>query len=153
MFPISKITNQEKLPIVVACGCHNGQFNVTVMATLLNKPFMWTYGVPLPECWSWWLTRASNGGAIAVISNTGMGYGMHGVECISAGLNPWLDTEFFRMYGEENAENLGSAHSNAIANYINHFDMDDSYDGIGHVKSVQQWTLLGDPSLKIGGYS
>jgi hypothetical protein len=153
MFPISKITNQEKLPIVVACGCHNGQFNVTVMATLLRKPFMWTYGVPLPECWSWWLTRASNGGAIAVISNTGMGYGMHGVECISAGLNPWLDTEFFRMYSEENAENLGSAQSGAISNYINHFDMDDSYDGIGHVKSVQQWTLLGDPSLKIGGYS
>jgi hypothetical protein len=153
MFPMDKLSNQEKLPIVVACGCHNGQFNVTVMSTFLRKPFMWTYGVPLPECWSWWLTRVSNGGAIAVISNTGMGYGMHGVECISAGLNPWLDTEFFRMYGVENTENLGSAHSGAIAGYVNHFDMDDSYDGNGHVKSVQQWTLLGDPSLKIGGYT
>ena len=24
---------------------------------------------------------------------------------------------------------------------------------IGHVKTIQQWTLLGDPSLKIGGYT
>jgi len=47
---------------------------------------------------------------------------------------------------------LGEAYEQAIGNYVLSFDMDDSYDGIGHVKSVQQWTLLGDPSLKIGGY-
>jgi len=152
IFPMSKITNAEKLPIVVACGCHNGQFNVTILSTLLNKPFMWTYGIPLPECWSWWLTRVENGGSIATISNTGMGYGMPGFEAISAGLNPWLDTEFFRLYGQENKHYLGEAYEFAIRNYVSQFDLEDDDDGIGHVKSLQQWTLLGDPSLKMGGY-
>jgi len=153
MFPMNKLTNGEKLPIVVACGCHNGQFNVTLLSTLLRKPFMWTYGVPIPECWSWWLTRLENGGSIATISNTGMGYGMQGEQCIAGGLNPWLDTEFFRLYGQEGKDMLGAAYEHAIGNYLTVFDMDDPIDGIGHVKSVQQWTLLGDPSLKIGGYS
>ena len=153
MFPMSKLSNDEKLPIVVACGCHNGQFNVTLLSTLLRKPYMWTYGVPIPECWSWWLTRLENGGSIATISNTGMGYGMQGEYCIAGGLNPWLDTEFFRLYGQEGKNMLGAAYEQAIGNYLTAFDMDDSIDGIGHVKSVQQWTLLGDPSLKIGGYS
>lgn len=152
MFPMSKLSNGEKLPVVVACGCHNGQFNVTILETLSGNPYMWTYGVPIPECWSWWLTRLENGGSIATISNTGMGYGMQGKYCISGGLNPWLDTEFFRLYGQENKMMLGEAYEQAIGNYVRSFDMDDSYDGIGHVKSVQQWTLLGDPSLKIGGY-
>ncbi|OYT28511.1 peptidase C25 [Thermoplasmatales archaeon ex4572_165] len=152
MFPMSKLENNEKLPIVVACGCHNGQFNVTLLSTLLRKPFMWTFGIPVPECWSWWLTRLEDGGAIATISNTGMGYGMPGRYCISGGLNPWLDTEFFRQYGIEGKTILGDLHSQSIANYITHFELD-SFDDMGHVKSIQQWTLLGDPSLKIGGYS
>jgi hypothetical protein len=151
MFPMNKLTNGEKLPIVVACGCHNGQFNVTILSTLLSEPYMWTYGVPIPKCWSWWLASIPNGGSIATISNTGMGYGMQGLECISAGLNPWLDTEFFRLYGQEHMTTLGQIHAQSIGNYVQHFNMDDSEDGIGHVKSVQEWTLLGDPSLHIGG--
>ena len=148
-FPMSKLSNTNKLPVVLAGGCHNGQFNVTVLATLLGKPFMWTYGFPIPECWSWWLTRLPNGGSIATISNTGMGYGEPGKFCIAAGLSGWINSEFFRVYSEENQKILGKTYSQAIANYVTNFDMDD----IGHVKTVQEWTLLGDPSLKIGGYS
>ena len=149
-FPMSKLSNTNKLPVVLAGGCHNGQFNVTVLATLLSKPFMWTYGIPLPECWSWWLTRVPNGGSIATISNTGMGYGEPGKFCIAAGLSGWINSEFFRIYSEENQQILGKTYSQAIANYVTNFDVDDD---IGHVKTVQEWTLLGDPSLKIGGYS
>ena len=46
---------------------------------------------------------------------------------------------------------LGQIHAQSIGNYVQFFNMDDSEDGIGHVKSVQEWTLLGDPSLRIGG--
>ena len=152
-FPMSKIENKDKLPVVVAGGCHNGQFNVTILSTLLNRPYMWTYGIPIPECWSWWLTRLPDTGSIATISNTGMGYGLPGIECISGGLNGWLDTEFFRLYGQEGKEILGEAYATSIHNYIDTFDMEDPDDGIGHVKAIQEWTLLGDPSLKIGGYS
>jgi len=42
------------------------------------------------------------------------------------------------------------AHQQAITSYINNFDMRDF--GAGHIKTVEQWVLLGDPSLKIGGY-
>ena len=45
---------------------------------------------------------------------------------------------------------LGMAHSQAIATYINSFDMTDI--GAGHTKTVEQWVLLGDPSLMMGGY-
>jgi len=149
-FPMSKISNTDKLPVVLAGGCHNGQFNVTVLATLLRKPFMWTYGIPTPECWSWWLTRLPSGGAIATISNTGMGYGQPGKYCIAAGLSGWINSEFFRIYSEENQKILGKTYSQTIASYATNFDMENE---IGHVKTIQQWTLLGDPSLKIGGYT
>jgi len=114
---------------------------------------MWTYGIPIPECWSWWLTRIPHGGSIATISNTGMGYGIDGKYCISGGLNGWLDTEFFRLYNQEEKTILGEAYAHSIHNYIDTFTMDDPVDGIGHVKAIQEWTLLGDPSLQIGGYS
>ena len=148
-FPMSKLSNKDKYPVVLAGGCHNGQFNVTLLATLLKKPFMWTYGIPIPECWSWWLTRLPSGGAIATISNTGMGYGQQGKYCIAAGLSGWINSEFFRIYSEENQKMLGKTYSQTIASYANNFDMENE---IGHVKTIQQWTLLGDPSLKIGGY-
>ena len=151
-FPMSKISNTGKFPVVVAGGCHNGQFNVTILSTLLRKPYMWTYGVPIPECWSWWLTRLPDAGSIATISNTAMGYGLPGKDCIVGGLNGWLDTEFFRLYSEEGNRMVGEAYANAIRNYVHTFDMDDPEDGIGHVKAIQEWTLLGDPSLRIGGY-
>jgi hypothetical protein len=151
--PMSKIKNTNKLPIVVAGGCHNGQFNVTLLSTLLQRPYMWTYGVPVPECWSWWLTRLPDTGSIATISNTAMGYGLPGKECISGGLNGWLDTEFFRLYAQGDKDTVGDVYANAIHNYIDTFDMEDPEDGVGHVKAIQEWTLLGDPSLMVGGYS
>ena len=79
-----------------------------------------------------------------------MGYGEPGKFCTAAGLSGWINSEFFRIYSEENQQILGKTYSQAIANYVTNFDMDDD---IGHVKTVQEWTLLGDPSLKIGGYS
>jgi hypothetical protein len=153
IFPMSKLSNNEKLPIVVAGGCHNGQFNMSVLANLLKKPYMWTYGMPVPECWSWWLTRLPNGGSIATISNTGMGYGEPGKYILTAGLSGWIDSEFFRVYTEENQQILGKTYSQTLTNYINNFEIVEPGDGLGHVKTVQEWTLLGDPSLKIGGYS
>jgi hypothetical protein len=45
---------------------------------------------------------------------------------------------------------LGQAYQQTLTNYVNTFDMNDLASG--HPKSVQQWVLLGDPSLKIGGY-
>jgi len=44
---------------------------------------------------------------------------------------------------------IGEAHSAAIADYVNEFDINtDDADR----QMVEQWALLGDPSLRIGGY-
>ena len=37
-----------------------------------------------------------------------------------------------------------------ITSYLNSFDMENL--PAGHPKTIQQWALLGDPTLKIGGY-
>ena len=159
LFPIDKLSNGEKLPIAVIGGCHNAQFNVSVIPAILNalhllfpffpNNFMWTYGQPVPECLCWRLVRNPNGGAIAAIGNTGLGYGMPGKACTSGGGDAWITIEFFRQYGIKNQTILGMAHSQAIVSYINSFDMEDME--AGHAKTVEQWVLLGDPSLVIGG--
>ena len=153
-FPVEKISNNDKPFILVVGGCHNSQFNVSALASffdgwLLPSIQMWTYGGVAPECFSWWLTRLSGRGAIASIGNTGLGYGTLGKECTIGGLDGGLSLEFFRQYGEMGYDILGDTYRQTLVYYINNFDMHED----DHVKTLQQWVLLGDPSLKIGGYS
>ncbi len=159
--PIDTLSNAEKLPVAVIGGCHNSQFNVSILPAIydmlpnyfrfLPKITMWTHGVPVPQCFNWRLVRNPNGGSIASIGNTGFGYGMPGKELTTGGGDGWITIEFFRQYGEEGQTILGKVHSQAITTYIQTHDMTDFE--AGHAKTVQQWTLLGDPSLQIGGYN
>ena len=149
--PMNDLTNNEKLPVAVIGGCHNSLFTVSVIPALIDLfiPMnMHTYGQPVPETFSWYLIRVPNGGAIASIGNTGYGYGILGEDCTTGGVDNWITTEFFRQYGVENHEILGEAHALSIANYIDTFGKGDQ----GDVKTVEQWVLLGDPSLLMGGY-
>ncbi len=158
LFPADSLKNGEKLPVAMLGGCHNSQFNVSAIPAFLNalslllpwNNYMWTYGQPVPECLSWRLVRNPNGGSIASIGNTGLGYGMPGRACTTGGGDSWITIEFFKQYGS-GLHMLGDAHSQAIATYISSFDMTDME--AGHVKTVEQWVLLGDPSLMLGGYS
>jgi hypothetical protein len=160
LFPMDTIKNGEKLPIAVIGGCHNSQFNISMLYGVLDamyfllpnfpKLHMWVYGAPVPECFSWRLVRNPNGGAIASIGNTGLGYGMPGVDLTTGGGDGWVTIEIFRQYGYEGIDILGQAHQQTLTTYVNTFDMTDME--AGHPKSVEQWALLGDPTLKIGGY-
>jgi len=150
--PMSRLSNIDKLPVVAVGGCHNSQFNVTLLGTLLdrkNTKSMWTYGSPAPECFSWWLIRLPRRGAIAVLGNTGLGYGVSGKDCTIEGLDGGICIEFFRQYSEEDHHILGEAYSQTLTSYINTYDI----ENLDHAKTLQQWILLGDPSLMIGGYS
>jgi len=150
--PMNRINNIDKPFILVVGGCHNSQFNVSLIASLLDYQLglsMWTYGMPASECWSWKLTRLPRRGAIASIGNTGLGYGTLGGDCTIGGLDGGISLEFFRQYGEEGHDVLGEAYCQTQTYYASTFDMEED----DHVKSLQQWVLLGDPSLKIGGYS
>jgi hypothetical protein len=120
---------------------------------------MHTYGHLIPECLCWYLVKLPDIGAIASIGYTGYGLGYLGEWFTIAGLDGWISTEFFRQYGEENNQILGIAHSQAISNYITHFKdfinpeiRDNGWD-YGDEMTVEGWALLGDPSLKIGGYT
>ena len=160
MFPMDTLSNGEKLPIAVVGGCHNSQFNVSMILGLydllpyvlpmLPAKSMWCHGVPVPETFSWRLVRNPNGGAIASMGNTGLGYGMPGKELTTGGGDSWITIEFFRQYGEENQDVLGNAYLQTLNSYVDSFDMSDL--SAGHPKTVSQWVLFGDPTLKIGGY-
>jgi len=171
---IMKLNNGEKLPIVVVGGCHNCQFNVSILRFF--KKGIWAYflGEMVPECWGWLFTRKIGGGAIATIGNTGLGYGTIGdgpvdevpdsipdgiPDCIQY-LGGWLEPHFFEVYSK-GKEILGETWGIALIDYLNRFPIDWSKDWIGikpytidliNCKTVQEWVLIGDPSLKIGGY-
>ena len=150
--PMRKLRNGDMLPVIMIGGCHNSQFNVSIIPALLdifNKRYMWTHCQPVPECFSWRLISVPQGGAIATVGNTGLGYGRIGEECTTGGGDGWISLEFFKQYGEGH-EILGDAYTQAIVNYVNTFDLDDLEEG--HLKTIQQWVLLGDPSLMLGGY-
>lgn len=152
--------NSGKYPITVIGGCHNSQFNISIVPTMLDKPYMWTHGAPFPECFGWWIVRKVDGGAIASMGNTGLGYGAVGnngdldgdgvdnpdtVESVGG----YQEVMFFKAINE-GVDILGEAWGLANTYYINTYPpMDDKTD----CKTVTQWPLLGDPSLKIGGYS
>ena len=162
LFPMNKLKNTDKLPVVSVGGCHNSMFSVSLIPSVLNlfiNNWMFTYGRPTPECWGWYMVKLKDTGAIATMGNTGYGWGSEGDVCTIGTGDGWINVEFFRQYGEENQDILGMAYTQAITSYITHhktFELvywrhDYGWDGIDQ-KTVQQWQLLGDPSLKIGGY-
>jgi hypothetical protein len=162
MFPMRQLTNTDKLPVVAVGGCHNSQFNISVIPSIMNRfkqNWMNTYGTPIPQCWGWYMVKLPKTGAIATMGNTGYGWGSEGDVCTIGTGDAWINTEFFRQYGEEDQEILGMAYSQSISSYISHhmaFELeywrhDYGWDGIDQ-KTVEQWVLLGDPSLMIGGY-
>jgi hypothetical protein len=160
-FPL--LRNKNRLPICIVVGCHNSQFNLTIltaMADRSNNKHMWSYGVPVPECWSWWLTRKLGGGSIATIGCTGLGpaaIGEHG-DLDGDGINEpdtdeayssYMGIQFYKAF-HEGSHILGQTWGEGIKKYLDTYPgMNDQQDA----KMVEQWALLGDPSLQIGGYS
>jgi len=154
-FDMIYLKNNEKLPIVVVGGCRNSQFDVSLSNLLINFADAYKQGIWFPKCWSWWLTSKIGGGAIATIGSSGLG--THGREDTDNNgiidylevLDGWLELRFFQLYGVENKKTLGENHGETLTEYLHIFlGSDEKMD----VKMVQQWVLLGDPTLQIGGY-
>jgi hypothetical protein len=157
------LQNGERLPVCIVGGCHCSQFNVSLLSTITdpkNVHSMWSYGLPIGECWSWSLVMKAHGGAIASIGTTGLGYEAGGEvgdldgnmvnepDCVEA-LNGYLEAQFFKAYGVDNNNVLGDNWCAAISQYLG------IYPGMksrNDAKTIEQWVLLGDPSLQIGGY-
>ncbi len=167
LLPMRKLSNKNENPVVVVGGCHNSMFSVSLIPTFFDLYILYylgininmhTYGHPIPECWSWYLVKLPKTGAIATIGNTGYGWGSEGEWCTIGVGDSWISAEFFRQYGENNFTILGDTYSQTINSYVTHHHSftlpewnDFGWDYLDE-KTVQQWVLLGDPSLKMGGY-
>jgi len=162
VFPVA--VNKNALPVCIVGGCHNNLFNVSVLSTVTdprNKRSSWSQGVPVRECWGWSLVAKPNGGAIATIGNTGLGYeaggevgdldgnGINEPDCVES-LCGYLETGFFKGYQSHHINVLGKTWCYAIIEYLHIYPGMEQWSD---AKTLEQWVLLGDPTLKIGGYS
>jgi len=144
----------KEYPIAVIGGCHTAMFNMS----LTVHP--WTGGIPWPEGISWWFARKWNGGAIAALGYTAFpvatpgedgdldGDGVNDPDCAESGYG-YMQLEFFKAYGMEGRQHLGECWAYAVGSYTDHFKI--PYERY-HLHTIQAFVLLGDPSLKIGGY-
>jgi len=166
---MNSLRNKQMFPICVVGGCHNMEFDVTPQNiikglreeglqyfSVKTVPFgsFWKY-TWIPECWGWKLTRMSSGGAIATIGCTGLGMTKEDKLSFS-GAGDYLEPTFFHEYGVNGTTILGRVWGNTITDYLNRYPINwqtpAAKDSAIDAKTVQQWALLGDPSLKIGGY-
>jgi hypothetical protein len=158
VYDVLSLSNGDKTPLCIIGGCHTSQFNISLFSTTLNKPYTWTYGLPVAECLGWHLTRKIDGGSIATIGNTGLGYeaegefgdrdgdGLNEPDCVEA-WGGYLERCFYKSFADSNMI-LGESWANAIKSYLDVFPgMESQWD----TKVIEEWVLIGDPSLNIGG--
>jgi hypothetical protein len=181
IFQMKKLENSGKLPITIVGGCHNAQFNVTIrniariikqhgfLGSFFKPPFRFFYMEWVPRDFCSWLVLEKNGGAIASLGNTGLGFesiGEHGdfdldnitePDCVET-YSGWLETRFFDAYSNQDIQILGNTHGKAITDYINIIGNVGAYPELGDVnddaigrQTIEEWALIGDPSLHIGG--
>lgn len=152
LFPLNKINNGNKLPIAVVSGCHPTALDCSLTKALydFNDVFRSVeYGKFGPESLGWYLTRLDTGGSIATMGPTGLGFGAQGQFCNQgAGTRFWSEG-FFRIYNEEDMDILGDVFKATQEYYINTFS---PLSDVG-MQTILEMVLLGDPTLKIGGYS
>jgi len=158
---MNKLKNGDKLPVITVGGCHNAQFNVTMMNIIegikkfgingmfFNAPYRFFYMEWVPRCFCSWLVFQKDGGAISSIGNTGLGIGYVNQHW-NAGLSGWILPRFYDAYTNQSKYILGEAHDQAIIDYIDIIGGVNSDDA--DRKTVEEWILIGDPSLKLGGY-
>ena len=153
---MGNLKNKDMYPICVVGGCHNSEFDVALTNLLKDPKHAYYYGTWAPECWSWKLTRIIGGGSIATIGNTALGMSKEDKNS-RQGAGDFMDVQLFYEYGVNGTRILGDAWGHAITNYLNKYPINwstpSAKDYAIDAKTVQEWALFGDPSLRIGGYA
>lgn len=151
------LLNNKMLPICVVSGCHNCQFDVSVL-NYFNETKR-SHIEYVRECWGWKMTKKIGGGSIATIGYTALGHTKEDKISFKGGINE-LEVEFFKQYGQNKIEILGDLFNKATEWYLNTYtvdwdniDINELRDTWVDVQVVQSYILFGDPSLQIGGYS
>lgn len=155
LWQISLLHNRRRLPVCISgSGCFNNMFNVSIFHSDWVY-FMGLIPYNIPYCWGWALVRNPRGGSIATIASTGFSYESPDINRNEGGIE-WLDMHFFEQYGIKGVETLGEAWAKTVEVFLENFTIDwndASRDGSALIaKNVEEWLLIGDPTLKIGGY-
>jgi len=139
------LMNGYKLPIIFFDACLTTKLDFTLGDLLSYKEYQIfkiltlipgiDEDMKLP-CYAWCFVKHEGGGAIATIGATRTAFG--GVES-GAGK---ISIEFFKAYNS--SELLGQMMIKAQNAYVNDVPWDEF--------TIEEFTLLGDPSLKLGGY-
>jgi len=167
------LKNKNKLPICVLGSCHVLEFDVNIFNFFkefkkhgLNYFINFSGKKPalghffrydfVRECIGWKLTCKNNGGSIATLGFTNFGLTKEDKkETFEGGLD-YLIPCFFRQIGVKKVEYLGEAWVNSINDYLEKYKINWSTPSGGDssmdAKTVEEWIIFGDPSLKIGGY-
>ena len=122
------LNNGDNLPIVFFDACSTATLDYS------------NYGINLP-CFAWLIVKKSSGGAIASLGSTRVAYANTNERGPHAGCAR-LNVNFFRNY--EAGSELSHMLTSAKNDYINYVWKD--------YVTIEQFILIGDPSLKIGGY-
>jgi hypothetical protein len=150
---MSKLMNFGKLPVCVVSGCHNNQFDITIFNLFNETKKM--HGEAGVECWGWRMTRKFFGGSIATLGCSALGYTKEDKVLFKGGINE-LEVQFFKEYGQNGLDIIGDGWKAAISWYVDTYpvpwDEELTQDSWVDTQVPCTWTLLGDPSLKIGGY-
>ena len=136
--------NRDKLPIVFFDACLTAKldFNFSELIgyasenlqVVVNK-FSGIASLPVPT-FAWYMVKKRNGGAIATIGATRTAFGG-----LDAGAG-YISLRFFEAYAA--SETVSQMLTHAQNDYITYIPQDRF--------TVEEFILIGDPSLKIGGY-
>ena len=148
-FSVRQYDNEGKLPFMICEGCHNAQFDVTFQEFIGGgEDFIFTRDEWMPHDSSSWFVLQEGGGAIGVIGNTALGLGGLNEGCTEF-VGGWIMLRFAHAYAVQNKEFTGTVWLQGVTDYILNFDVDGD---LGDRKTAEERVLLGDPSVKLGGY-
>ena len=150
---VKLLKNQNRLPIIFFDACLTAKldFNITDLEDYAPITTRLVTRLTKVEddpsifftCFAWSFLKQQNGGAIATIGATRSAYSMVSKKGFEAGAG-LLDVEFFKAYGQKNIGILGEMLTEAQNSYIEILGKD--------YFTLEEYVLLGDPSLKVGGY-
>lgn len=160
---MSQLNNDGMYPIMVVGCCVTTEFDVGIFNFLTifknlkryHHFFSFKYAC-VREALSWDMIKKTNGGSIAFIGSSSTAWGEEGdknhdniPDSVQNGYTSGLCAEFFRIIGEKEIGILGDVYANAITRIV---ENNSAAEDRIQCKCVQEFQLIGDPSLKIGGY-
>jgi len=150
------LRNEQKLPVVYLSACLTAKFDCTVenLQNTTSNPistYICTFlaGVPNDKdcyypCFAWQLVKKESGGAIAVIGSTNRCLAGEAGDFINTGTER-LMVQFFLSY--EPGITVGEMFLKSKQDYMNN-----AFPLINECVNMELHTLIGDPSLRVGGY-